>query len=283
MPGFDQPEFWTASDGARLALRHQAAPKRRGSVIVVHGWGDHGGLYADAAQRFADRGLDTFALDQRGAGLSPGPRGHIERFAQYLSDLVALRKHVQTVAPGPQVMLGHSFGGLVVLRFLETGPRHLAGAAVLAPFLDFVSPPARWKVVMARLLSDVLPRVGIATGLDYQRRTRDRALNTRIYDDPLCHHVMTPRAYRETTRTLPILWTEKDRIAVPLLVVLAGDDYLVSTPMAREFAGHLPGDVTVDELDGMFHDMLHEPDRERAYAVVDPWIDRVIAAAAEAA
>lgn len=273
---FETVEFWTASDGERLALRHQEARERRGSVLVVHGWGDHGGLFGEVAERLGAVGLDTFVADQRGAGLSPGARGHIERFAQYLSDLVALRKHVQQVSPGPQILLGHSFGALVVLRYLETGPTQLAGAVALTPFLDFVTPPARWKTTLARLIGDVLPRLGIATGLDYAHRTRDRALNTRIYDDPLCHHVMTPRAYLETMKTLPSLWIEKDRITVPLLVVLAGQDYIVSTPAARTFAGNLAGDVTLAELDDMYHDLLHEPDRDRVFAVVEPWMDRVL-------
>lgn len=277
MTAFGEVAIWTAADGARLALRRRSADgARRGALIILHGWGDHGGLYDEAAERFAGQGLDVFALDQRGAGRSPGPRGHVERFAQYLSDVAALRKHVQTVAPGPQALLGHSFGGFVVLRYLETAPEGLAGAVVATPFVDFRTPPPRWKVGVATLLADVAPRLAIATGLDYEHRTRDRALNTRIYRDPDCHHVMTPRAYRETMAALAVLREEKVRIAVPLLVLLAGADYIVSTAAARDFARSLPGDVTVVELDGMYHDVFHEPDRERAYAAILPWLARVL-------
>jgi lysophospholipase len=279
MPGFHEIEYWTAADGARLALRHQpAAARRRAAMIIVHGWGDHGGLYEEAAGRFAAAGFAVFALDQRGAGRSPGPRGHVERFAQYLSDLAALRKHVAESAPGPQVLLGHSFGGFVVLRYLETGPQALAGAIAVAPWVDYHTPPPRWKATAARLLADVAPRLRIPTGLDYQRRTRDRNQNTRIYQDPDCHHVMTPRAYREATAALEALRRERTRISTPLLVVLASEDYLVSTPAARDFSRSLGGDVTLEELDGMFHDVFHEPDRERAYAAIGGWLDRVLGA-----
>ncbi len=274
---FGDVQSWTAADGARMALRREpAAGPRRGSVILLHGWGDHGGLFDEAASRFAARGLDAFALDQRGAGRSPGPRGHVERFAQYLSDLAALRKHVATVAPGPQILLGHSFGALVVLRYLETAPEGLAGAVAVTPFVDLYRPVARWRAQLARLLADVLPRVAIPTGLDYDHRTRDRALNTRLYRDPDCHHVMTPRAYRETMATLAVLREEKVRIAAPLLVVLASEDLIVSTPAARDFARSLPGDVTLAELDGMYHDVFHEPDRDRAYAAMFTWMERIL-------
>lgn len=280
MTTFADVDFWTAGDGARMALRcEHARGTRRGVLIFVHGWGDHGGLFGAFAARMAGTGLDVFALDQRGAGLSPGPRGHIERFSQYVADLAALRRHLQKVAPGPQVVLGHSYGGFVVLRYVETAPADLAGAVAVSPFVDFYAAPPRWKVKLASLLSDLAPRLGIPTGLDLELRTRNSAMNRELYDDPLCHHLMTPRAYQETMATLPILLAEKARIGAPLLVLLAGDDRIVSTPAARAFAHGLAGDVTVAELEGMYHDLFHEDDADRAYAQIDPWLARVLPAA----
>jgi lysophospholipase len=118
--------------------------------------------------------------------------------------------------------------------------------------------------------------MAIPTGLDYQLRTRDRALNLRIHRDPHCHHVMTPRAWRETVAALTSLKSDRDRLRVPLLVLLAGNDYLVSTAAAREFVRGLAGDVTVSELDGMYHDLFHEPDRERTFAAIEPWLSRIL-------
>jgi lysophospholipase len=274
---FDAAGRWTAPDGARLTLRHQVAlAPARGSLIMLHGWGDHSGLFSEAALRFAEHGLEVFAADQRGAGASPGPRGHIERFAQYLSDVQYLRKHVAAIAPGPQLLLGHSFGAFVVLRYLETVPESLAGAIAITPLVDFRTRPSRWRVALARLLVDVAPRARIATGLDYPHRSRDPAVHEALKSDPLCHEVVTPRAWRETLAALAALQTERDRIAVPLLMVLAGTDYLVSTGAARSFASGLEGDVTTVELDGMYHDLFHEPDRERLYEAVLPWVDRVL-------
>lgn len=274
---FAEAGSWTANDGARLALRRESAVGvRRASLIILHGWGDHSGLYGEAARRFAASGLEVFGLDQRGAGLSPGPRGHIERFAQYLADVQYLRKHVAGVAPGPQVLLGHSFGGFVVLRYLETAPEGLAGAIAAAPFVDFKVRPAGWKVGLARILADVAPRFGISTGLDYEHRSRDPGVHAAVRADPLCHDVMTPRAWRETMAAISALGRERDRIAVPLLVLLAGDDWIVSTPATRAFAGQLGGSVEVAELSGMYHDLFHEPDRERAYTAVESWLDRIL-------
>ena len=278
MSGDWEPEPWTAPDGARLSLRRLRAPRElralRGSIVLVHGWGDHAGRLAAPARWLSERGLDVYALDQRGHGHSPGRRGHVDRFAQYLSDLVGVRKKASLESPGPQFLLGHSYGGFIVLRYLEMMPHALAGAIAVTPFIDFVQPPARWKVVMARAIVDLLPRLPIPTGLDYDHLAHDLNTVKQLRADPLAHERMTPRAYMETMAALEVLRSEKDRIAVPLLMMLAGDDRIVSTPAARDFARALRGDVTVKAYPGMYHNVFHEPDPSRVYADMGTWLER---------
>ncbi len=45
---------------------------------------------------------------------------------------------------------------------------------------------------------------------------------------------------------------------IPTLVLLAGEDRVVSTEVARELAGVLPA-ATVIEYPGAFHGLLHDP------------------------
>lgn len=270
-------DFWTAADGARLALRREAARGAgRGTLLFVHGWGDYTGRWAPQAAWLADRGIAVFGADQRGHGQTPGTRGHVDRFAQYLSDLAALRKLAAAEAPGPQILMGHSFGGFVVLRYLETSPPHLAGAIALTPYVDLFVPAARWKVSMARLIVDLLPRLPIPTGLAYDDISKDQDVVRRFHDDPMCHQVMTPRAYTEAIANLELLTAERDRIHTPLFLALAGEDRIVSTPAAESFAHTVGGDVTVRNYPGMYHNILHEPDVERVYADLGPWLDRLL-------
>ena len=279
MAGWSDAGTLTAPDGARLALRrHPASGGTRGTVIFVHGWGDHTGRWQAQADWLAALGLAVYACDQRGHGHTPGPRGHVDRFAQFVSDLAALRKLAASESPGPQLLLGHSFGAFIVLRYLETSPSGVAGAILLSPFIDLYQPPARWKVRMARLIVDLLPRLPIPTGLDYAATSRDPVVVELFREDPRCHEVMTPRAYTEMVATLPLVSQEQARLAVPLFVALAGDDRIVSTPAAERFARGLPGDVTVVRYDGMYHHILHEPDAERVYHDLAPWLERVLAA-----
>ena len=275
--GWETADIWTAPDGARLAVRREnATGSPRGTLVFVHGWGDYTGRWTHVARWFASQGLTCFGADLRGHGQSPGRRGHVERFFQYLADLSALRKMASLEVPGPQVLLGHSFGGLIVLRYLETVPAGVAGAIVATPYIELFRQPARWKLVMARFLGDVLPSFPIPTGLDYEAISRDPEIVRVFREDPLCHEVMTPRAWRESEAHRAVLQTERDRIGVPLQFLLAGDDRIVSTPAATTFARSLRGDVVTRTYQGMYHNIFHEPDRDQVFSDLAPWLDRVV-------
>lgn len=277
MGGWAAPSEFQAPDGARLSLRREPARGTpRASLVFVHGWGDYTGRWTEQAAWFADRGISVFGVDQRGHGNTRGTRGHVDRFAQYLSDLAAVRKLAAQEVPGPQLLMGHSFGGFIVLRYLETAPSAVAGAIALTPYVDLYTPPAQWKVTMANLIVDLLPRLPIPTGLAYDQISKDQAVVERFNHDPLCHQLMTPRAYTEAMANLRHLQDERERIHAPLFVALAGEDRIVSSPAAKAFARGLTGDVTVREYPGMYHNILHEPDRERVFAELGPWLDRLI-------
>lgn len=281
MADFADVAFWTAADGARLALRRApAAAPARAALILLHGFGDHSGRYGDLAGWFTARGISVYALDQRGHGRSPGKRGHVSRFAQFLSDVAALRKLVAGEEAGPQLLLGQSFGATVALRYLETGPAGVAGAIVASPFLAVAMKVAPWKALLARLLADIRPALPFATGLNLAHLSTDPAVGQAAKSDPLYHRVMTPRAYRELRAAQAAVVAESRHIAVPLLVLLAGDDRIVGREAAEAFARALRGDVTVKVYDGFFHELFNEPQRAKVFRDVEPWLARVLEAPA---
>ena len=273
-------EFWTAPDGARLALRRIVpTDPPRALVLLFHGFGDHSGRYAHVAEWLAGRGYAVWALDQRGHGRSPGPRGHISRFAQFLGDVAALRKRAAGEVAAPQVLLGHSFGGLVVLRYLETAPQGLAGAVVTSPFIDVAMKAPAWKLAVAKLLAGPLPGLGMSTGLEPDLLSTDPAIGRAAAADPLYHERMTPAAWREIQAAQVAVVAEADRIAVPLLFLLAGDDRIVARPAAEALARALPVAPEVVVYGGMFHEILNERDQARVLNDLGGWLDRLLASA----
>ena len=280
MPAFGDVESWTAPDGARLALRRAApAGPSRAVLLLLHGFGDHSGRYAHVAAWAVARGYSLWALDQRGHGHSPGPRGHITRFAQFLADVAALRRRAAAEVPAQQVLLGHSFGGLVVLRYLETAPQGLAAAVVTSPFLALAMHAPAWKVAAARVLADLAPGLGMSTGLDTALLSTDAGVGEAARADPLYHGRMTPRAWREILAAQAAAVAEKDRIATPLLMLLADDDRILSSAASRAFADALPTPADLIVYEGMYHEILNERERDRVFADLGAWLDRSLASA----
>ena len=135
-----------------------------------------------------------------------------------------------------------------------------------------------WKRALARLLLDLQPALPVPTGLDVAHLSTDPAVGQAALSDPLYHRVMTPRVYHEVLQAQRAVLAEGDRIGVPLLALLAGDDRIVSRAVSEGFARALRADVSVMVYQGFFHEILNEPQRARVYRDVELWLDHVLAA-----
>jgi lysophospholipase len=235
----------------------------RAAALILPGWFDHAGRWHEIGQRLRDAGFSAYLLDLRGHGRSGGRRGHLSRFSQLLGDLQAFRRVVRLRSDCPHVLLGLSFGGLVALRYLETQPSDpIAAAVVCSPWLGLASPPPRWKVLLARLLADLWPTVAIPAAIDPENLSRDPAVNRAYAEDAGVHHVMTPGAWREIQWAQRAVAADGYRIESPLLFLLGGEDRVADAHLARAFADGLKGSVQVRWYAEMYHEILHDPQRE---------------------
>ncbi len=101
-----------------------------GTVLLVHGLGEHIGRYEHLAERLNAAGWHVAGYDQRGHGASAGARGAIAQPDSLLSDLACVIDALRSEPPQPLVLLGHSMGGLVVARFVAEGLAAEAGSVV---------------------------------------------------------------------------------------------------------------------------------------------------------
>jgi lysophospholipase len=239
-------------------------PGSRAALLIVPGWADHAARYQSLAERLRCAGLATYAMDLRGHGRSAGRRAHLTRFSQLLGDLQAFRRAVRQRCDAPQVLLGHGFGALVVLRYLETQPPDPPGAAVItSPFLGTAAPVPSWKQLAIRVCADLWPTVTFPFGRDADHWTRDAAVAAAYAIDPAVEDCFTAGAWRETQWAQGAVVADGHRIDCPLLFQLAGEDRIVDAHLARAFADGLSGAVDVRWHPEMYHDVLSDPQRER--------------------
>jgi pimeloyl-[acyl-carrier protein] methyl ester esterase len=130
-------------------------------LVMLHGWGLHGGLFAPLLPSLARR-FRVHVVDLPGHGRSPALR------ARALDDLVAAVARAVTVEP-PLGVLGWSLGGLVALRWACVEPARLARLVLVATSPRFVAAPDWPHAMDARTLARFGDEFGASWRLTMQR------------------------------------------------------------------------------------------------------------------
>lgn len=262
--------------GVRLRYRSWEARSPRAALILLHGFAEHVGRYDAVAAGFAAERISTFGYDQRGHGLSDGRRGYARRFGDLLEDVDRFRREVESMLVGrtPLFLLGHSMGGLVVLRYLQEYQAAVRGAIVISPWLATVVRVPRWKVGLTNILDRVLPAVPFRARVDATMLSRDPSVVCAYMEDPLVHDIMTPRLFSEISAAMGLVMRRVERIRVPVLFLLPGRDSMVDARRSAALAGLLPDHlVTVHNHPGGRHELLNEPERPIIMREIQQWIE----------
>ena len=146
------------ADGARLrvaAWRPEGPP--RGTVVLLTGRCEYLEKYQEVAGDWLSRGFQVFSLDWRGQGLSSRllpdrQKCHITDYAVHVADMALwLDTVVRPREVGPTVLVAHSMGGLIGLRYLIDHPGRFAAAVLTSPMVDINTDP--WPRFVAEMLS----------------------------------------------------------------------------------------------------------------------------------
>lgn len=261
-----------------LELFHQGwVPEDAPTAVlaVVHGYGEHGGRYRLPAEALVPRGYAVHALDLRGHGLSPGRRGHIGCFDDYVEDTLAFAAAVRTEYPDRRVfLLGHSMGGLIAALCAEKGNWGLDGLILSSPFIRLKIPVSAVKIAAVKALSRVTPKRDIGNPLQAAQLSHDETIVRACDADALCHRAATTRWGAEVLRAQDAVLAGASRLRLPLLLQYAGAD-LIADPRAaqRLFAAAVSADRTSHCYEGYYHEIFNEIGRDVVYADLLDWLD----------
>ena len=132
--GSPQPEFLSRSDGPPLAYR-RAAGEAPGVVFLGGFMSDMTGEKATALESFCrGRGRAFLRFDYRGHGASGG-RFEEAVLSDWLADALAV---LDRLTEGPQVLVGSSMGGWLMLLAALARPERVHALIGIAPAPDFV-------------------------------------------------------------------------------------------------------------------------------------------------
>lgn len=157
----------------------------KGTMLVLHGYFDHVGLFTHLIQRGLERGYAVLAYDLPGHGLSNGERCDIEAFAHYQEVLRDVLSQLRSELPEPWVAVGQSTGGAIlldhVLQSLQAGQRPaFARVQLWAPLVR----PAQWRKI--RFGYHLLHRFKRDIPRHFRRSSNDpQFIDFLWHDDPL--------------------------------------------------------------------------------------------------
>lgn len=256
-----------------LLLRTWQVQNPKANVLIVHGYAEHSGRYNETAGILNEEGYSVYAFDRRGEGASSGKRAQVKNFDDQVNDL----KEVITKIEKGKIKLfiyGHSLGGLIVTKYIiDYKAKDIDGMILSGPLLMPDEDMSPFLQKISGLVGRVLPFLPVVK-VDTALVTRDEKERKAYDEDPLVYHGSTnARTAFELLRTMKYVQNNFSSIDIPFLVMHGGADKL-SNPKGSQMLYDKGGseDKSIELFDGLFHEIMREPEKELFFKALTSWI-----------
>jgi len=226
-------------EGAGVMLRGwrcQARTARRGTLVYLHGVADNRGSGAGIVERFVQRGFDVIAYDSRAHGDSEGEActyGYYEKRD--------LHRVLDTVPPGPIVLVGTSLGAAVALQEAADDPR--VSAVVAAETFSDLRTIARYRAPFFLTEATIRKAFSLAEA----------------------------RGHFEVDAVSPV--AAATRITIPVLLIHGARDKDTPPEHSQRVFGALRGPKRLILVPGAGHNKSLAGD---VWREIEPWIDHAV-------
>jgi len=290
-------DFPVMPDGVRIRVARFPArtDTPSGTVLLLPGFTEFVEKALESIGELMDRGYGVVTLDWRGQGLSDRLianrlMGHIGDMAHFLNDLEeVLRLTRFRELPGPHILFGHSMGGHLALRAAHDHPGLFSRLILSAPMAGIET--GAWPKSVAYGLAKTAVSLGFGqlyvpgTG-PYSDKYRSFEGNP-LTSDPVrfarIHAQIDAnpdvalggpsytwlysalRSIRQVNRRSYL-----SKITIPVLLLSAEHEWIVSNAAQREVAAMLP-DCRLVTCAGARHELLLERDEVRAKVWDEIW------------
>ena len=246
------------------------------ALTLVHGFGDHGGRFADMGTTLASFGIAVQAIDLVGHGRSPGRRGCIDSYDQLLDDVcISLRHSIESFPRLPQFLFGQSMGGNLVLNLALRRPQDVekaSGLIVGSPMLRAQSMPKERVMDAGRWLASKIPNWRIKAPLVVAKLSADRRAQDAYLRDRWVHRNMSLRLAANLVDSGQWALDNASLLQASTLLMHGSDDTLTSPKASEAFAAESNKMATFKLWNGCRHDLHDELQRERVFEYMTRWM-----------
>lgn len=253
--------------------RHPEVPSERPPLLFVHGawhgawcWNEH------FLGHFAAAGWECHAVSLRGHGGSEGrERLRWTRVGRYVDDVAQVAAGLRR----PPIVIGHSMGGFVAQRF--AGQHPTAGIVLLAsvPHYGAALTSARLARRHPTVYAKCLLSMRLRPVVDDRVTVREAFFSTDVGDADLdrWHSLLQDESFGAFVDLMGLGLPKPKRVTVPVLVVGAADDWLVTPADVRRTAAAYRTDAVV--IDRIAHDVMLESRWREVAAVMERWLSSI--------
>lgn len=239
-------------------------------VLLVHGaWHGAWCWRVHFLDHLAQQGFQVYALSLRGHGSSAGRRRlRWSSLADYVDDIAQVAGQLSA----PPVVIGHSMGGLVVQKYLQT---HRAPAGVLMASI----PPTGVLTTALRLtrrhpwlMAKVNATLSLYPLISSPALTKELLFSHEMPMEQveIFWRQMQDESYRCFAEMLGLGLPKPAQVNTPLLILGGGADTLISPDQVKATARAYGTQAVI--LPNIAHDMMLEPGWQTVADAIVSWI-----------
>ncbi len=251
--------------------------KRRGPsepkavFLLVHGLGAHPGRWEATSDFFADNGIASYAIELK--SIKNG-----ENFHGYYNKILKLYNIAVKENSSKKIFLaGESMGALISFLLAALSPGLFSGLICISPAFVNRYRPGAWDSIRMLTAIFLSPKKEFKLPFDSSMCTRDPEYRKKMDQDPREYRAVSSKLIFDLLLAQARAKTVSNKITIPVLFLLAGEDKLVDPQAANSIFNSLTiKDKTLVEFPGMYHSLSIEMGKEAVFAEMLKWVEKRI-------
>jgi lysophospholipase len=285
---FSPYDFITTADhqSLRYGIWYSPKEKQKGSILLLNGRTEFMEKYSETIEELNHMGFNVYSFDWRGQGLSSRMlankhKGFINDYDVYLNDLnLFVTKIVKPGAVHPLIIIAHSMGGHIALRFMHDHPDVADMAVLTSPMIDI------FESSLSKGLANLITKIAIKAGFSHSYTigsrdyTDEEFKGNDLTSDPVrftdAKKAITKKPdlalggatygwLSATLKSIDIITQPgfAAKITTPILMVIAGNDKIVSIKAQKKISTMMPN-CELKEISDARHEIFKETDAVRS-------------------
>ena len=162
-------------------------------------------------------------------------------------------------------------GGLITLDYSIMKRPEVTALIITSPPLDVDQPLPLSKVLMAKVLNNIVPSTRIKTGLITNILSKDPAVVQAYIDDPLVHDLASARLGMYIIERGAFVRENPGKLKIPTLLMVGTSEANVSQEAIHQFG--LASQYCQEKTwPGLFHEIHNEPEHKQVFEFTENWI-----------